>query len=124
MRDVEAGVWVVRALDDGDVGVVVVGEVADDCGVRAAAIVGVAEVVEGVRAGRAVGVGRTVDVDVHAMGEDVLRGRREVLRTRVLRGRREGEKEGEREGGEGFQQAGGSPAVRCRAGPLMTIRLS
>ena len=48
LGDVVAGVGVLRALDDGDVGVVVVGEVADDFGVGAAAIVGVAEVVEGV----------------------------------------------------------------------------
>jgi hypothetical protein len=64
-------------LDDGEVGVVVVGEVADDLGVLAGAVVGVAELVEGVGAGRTVGVGRTVDIDVHAMGEDlegVLRG--------------------------------------------------
>ena len=47
LGDVVAGEGILRALDDGDVGVVVVGEVADDFGVGAAAIVGVAEVVEG-----------------------------------------------------------------------------
>ena len=80
LRDVVAGVGVVRALEDGEVGVVVFGEVADDFAMTATAVVGVAEVVEGVGAARAVGVGSAVDVDVHAVGEDlkVLRGRREV----------------------------------------------
>jgi hypothetical protein len=84
LRDVVAGVGVVGALQDGDVGVVVFGEVADDFAVAATAVVGVAEVVEGVGAGRAVGVGCAVNVDIHAMGED----REVVLRGRVLRGRR------------------------------------
>ena len=90
LGDVVAGVGVVRALEDGDGGVVVFGEVADDLALRAAAIVGVEEVVEGREVGRAVGVGSAVDVDVHAMGEDVLRGRRAFgdLRGWVLRGRR------------------------------------
>ena len=48
LGDVVAGVGVVGALEDGDVGVVVVGEVADDFAVAATAVVGVAEVVEGV----------------------------------------------------------------------------
>ena len=48
LRDVVAGEGIVGALDDGDVGVVVVGEVADDFAVAATAVVGVAEVVEGV----------------------------------------------------------------------------
>ena len=82
LRDVKAGSGVVRALEDGEIGVVVVGEVANDFAVAAAAVVGIAEVVEGVRTARAVGVGGSVDIDVHAMGEDlkVLRG--------VLLGRR------------------------------------
>ena len=75
LRDVVAGEGVVGALEDGDVGVVVVGEVADDFAVAAAAVVGVAQVVEGGDVGWAVGVGRAVDVDIHAMGEDL-----EVLR--------------------------------------------
>jgi hypothetical protein len=43
--------------------------------------VGVAEGVEGMRAGRAVGVGCAVDVDIHALREDLerLRGRRPLL---------------------------------------------
>ena len=66
-------------MEDGDGGVVVFGEVADDFAVAATAVVGIAEVVEGVGAGRAVGVGCAIDVDIHAMGEEcevVLRGRR------------------------------------------------
>ena len=106
LRDVVAGVGVVGALQDGDGGVVVFGEIADDFAVTAAAIVGVAEVVEGVGAGRAVGVGCTVDVDIHAMGEDgeVLRGRRELGlwwgRRLSLRAKRKPDEEGrgEREG--------------------------
>ena len=70
LGDVEARVGVVGTLEDGDVGVVVVGEVADDLGVAVAKIVRVAEVVQGGGAGRAVGVGRAVDVHIHAMGED------------------------------------------------------
>ncbi len=68
------------ALQDGDGGVVVFGEVADDFAVAATAVVGVAEVVEGGDVGWAVGVGCAIDVDVHAMREDrkVLRGRREL----------------------------------------------
>ena len=86
LGDVEAGEWVVGALEDGDLWVVVVGEIADDFAEAVAAEVGVAEVVEGMGAGGAIGVGCAVDVDVHAVGEDVevvlvLRG--------VLRGRRE-----------------------------------
>ena len=67
-------------MKDGEVGVVVVGEVADDFAVAATAVVGVAKVVEGGAVGRAVGVGCAVDVDIHAMGEEgeVLRGRREL----------------------------------------------
>ena len=106
LRDVVAGVGVVGALQDGEGGVVVFGEIADDFAVTAAAIVGVAEVVEGVGAGRPVGVGRTVDVDIHAMGEDgeVLRGRRELGlwwgRRLSLRAKRKPDEEGrgEREG--------------------------
>jgi hypothetical protein len=56
LRDVVAGIGVVGSLDDGEVGVVVVGEIADDFGVFAAAVVGVAELVEGMGAGGAVGV--------------------------------------------------------------------
>jgi hypothetical protein len=98
LRDVVAGVGVVGTLENGEVGVVVVGEVANDFAVAAAAVVGVAEVVEGVGAGRTVGVGRAVDVDIHAMGEDfeaVLRG---VLRGRRGMGLWAGEGEG---GGQG-----------------------
>jgi len=106
LRDVVAGIGVVGALEDGDGGVVVFGEVADDFAVAATAIVSVAEVVEGVGAGRAVCVGRSVDVDIHAAGEDgevVLRGRREALR------KRGGEDEdGECEDAEGVRQALGS----------------
>jgi hypothetical protein len=65
----------VGALDDGDGGVIVFGEIADDFTVGAAAIVGVAEVVEGVRAGWAGGVGCAIDVDVHAMGGEDEGGR-------------------------------------------------
>ena len=68
LGDVVAGEGVVGALENGDVGVVVVGEIADDFAVAATAVAGVAEVVEGVGAAGAVGVGRAVDVDVHAMG--------------------------------------------------------
>jgi hypothetical protein len=77
LGDVVAGVRVVRALEDGDGGVIVLGEVADDFAVGAAAVVGVTVVVEGVGAGWAVGVGSAIDVNVHAMGEEgeVLRGR-------------------------------------------------
>jgi hypothetical protein len=85
LRDVVAGKGVVWALKDGGVGMVVVGEVADDCGVAVAKVVSVAKVVEGVGAGRAVGVGRAIDVDIHAMSKDrkvVLRGRREALRAK------------------------------------------
>jgi len=123
LRDVVAGVGVVRALQDGDVGVVVVGEIADDFAVAAAAIVGVAEVVQGVGAGRAVGVGRAVYVDIHAVGEEgeVVRGRvlcrrRELGwwrgRCGALRGEGKRDKEGgsEREGAEGNRQARGSPS--------------
>jgi hypothetical protein len=83
LGDVVAGEGIVGALKDGDVGVVVVGEVADDFAVAASAVVGVAKVVEGVGAAGAVGVGSAVDVDIHAMREDVevvLRGRRGGLR--------------------------------------------
>jgi hypothetical protein len=69
LRDVEAGVGVVRALQDGDGWVAIFGEIADDGGVRVAAIVRVEVVVEGVGAGWAVGVGCAVDVDVHTMGQ-------------------------------------------------------
>jgi len=62
------------------VGIVVVGEVADDFGAGAAAVVGVAELVEGMGAGWAVGVGGSVDVDVHAVGGEIKGGM-------VLRGR-------------------------------------
>ena len=92
LGDVVAGAGVVRALNDGDVGVVVVGEVADDFAVAATAVVGVAEVVEGVGAAGAVGVGSAVDVDVHAAGQEVkvgLRGVRRGALCGVLRGRGE-----------------------------------
>jgi hypothetical protein len=101
----------VGALEDVDGGVVVFGEVADDFAVGAAAVVGVAEVVEGGEVGRAVGVGCAVNIDVHAMGEDgeVLRGRRElrlwggiIVALRVGVSEEEG---GEREGVEGIRQA-------------------
>ena len=86
LGDVEPGEGVVGALQDGEVGVVVVGEVADDFRVATAAVVGVAEFVEGGGAGRAIGVGSAVDIDVHAVEEEgevlrgVVRGRREALR--------------------------------------------
>jgi hypothetical protein len=115
LRDVVAGEWIVRALKDGGVGVVVVGEVTDDFAVRAAAVVGVAEVVESVGAGRAVGVGRAVDINVHAMSEDrevVLRGRREALRAD---GKTEEEGEGEGQGAEGVRQARGGSFPRLDA---------
>ena len=105
LGDVVAGERVVGALEDGDGGVVVVGEIADDFAVAATAVVGIAEVVEGGAVGRAVGVGGSVDVDVHAAGEEgeVLRGRRElglgVWRGGVL-GVEGEEGEGEREGEE------------------------
>jgi hypothetical protein len=91
--------------------VVVVGEVADDFGVAATAVVGVAEVVECVGAGWAVGVGRAVDVDVHAMREkgEVLRGRRRALRSGGWEQRKEG---GEREGAEMQRQKAETPS-RC-----------
>ena len=114
LGDVVAGEGVEGILEDGNGGVVVVGEVADDFAVAAAAVVGVAEVVEGGERGWAVGVGGAVDVDVHAAGEEgeVVRGRvvRGVLRARRefgwwrggalgLEGWRE-EEGGESEGGE------------------------
>ena len=47
LGDVVAGIGVVGTLEDGDGGVVVVCEIADDFAVAATAVVGVAEVVEG-----------------------------------------------------------------------------
>jgi len=84
LRDVVAGEGVAGALEDGYVGVVVVGEIADDFAVAATAVVGVAQVVQGGDVGWAVGVGRAVYVYIHATGEDfeVLRGRREALRAK------------------------------------------
>lgn len=119
LGDVVAGVGVVRALEDGDVGMVVVGEVADDFTEGAAAITGVAELVEGVGAGRAVGVGRAVDVDIHAVGEDgevvrgVLRGRRgfDGLWSLCVRdcGGENGHEGGERESAKRMRQAVEAP---------------
>ncbi len=75
LGDVVAGEGVVRSLEDGDVGMVVVGEIADDFAVPATAVVGVAEVIERGAVGRAVGVGGSVDVDIHAAGEEGEVGR-------------------------------------------------
>jgi hypothetical protein len=95
LGDVVAGVGVVGALRDGEVGVVVVGEIADDLGVFAAAVVGVAKLIEGTGAGRAVGVRGSVDIDIHAVGEEfeVLRGRREFLWWGHWNEREEGQRE-------------------------------
>src|ERR1700761_1666349 len=78
LRDVVARSWIVWALHDRDVRMVVVGKVADDLCSGSALETRIVKIVERWLAGWAIRCWSAVHIDVHAMGQDLEGGRRRL----------------------------------------------